>query len=222
MTGNAFEFKQCVSIIKSTGVKAKTLGDLHKAIAAVSEESIFHHTCQYFLKVHSQEYTNDFAHWAGECLEERTLSEELSNLDPYSQKTFSDVRDSLLRIIENFLARFPEPREALAGDEFFFNETVTIVFPAGVRVRNLAEFLMAIKYIDPSSVYYHFYDARVRLGEGTDDFSQWILKSLEKPELAESIRTVDPFIHTIDGIRGHIIELVETEVRREMEYGGGL
>jgi hypothetical protein len=70
-----FEFKQCVSIIKSTGKKAKNLRELREVISIVSDESIFHHTYQYFLKGHILEYTNDFAHWAGESL--RNLAEFL-------------------------------------------------------------------------------------------------------------------------------------------------
>ncbi len=95
-----FEFKQCVSILKSTGKKSNTLRDLKKLISEVSDESIFHHTYRYFLKGHVMEYTNDFAHWAGENLEERALAERLSNMDPYVFKLLSDVRKELLRIIE--------------------------------------------------------------------------------------------------------------------------
>ena len=77
-----FEFKACASILKSTGKKAKNLRELRDIIAVVGDGSIFHHTYQYFLKGRIFEYTNDFAHWAGESLEERALSEHLSNIDP--------------------------------------------------------------------------------------------------------------------------------------------
>lgn len=77
-----FEFKACASILKSTGKKAKNLRELRDIIAVVGDGSIFHHTYQYFLKGPVFEYTNDFAQWAGESLEERALSEHLSNTDP--------------------------------------------------------------------------------------------------------------------------------------------
>jgi hypothetical protein len=44
----AFEFKQCVTILRSTGRKAKSLREFRDALAAVNNESIFHHICQYF------------------------------------------------------------------------------------------------------------------------------------------------------------------------------
>ncbi|MBI5408155.1 MAG: hypothetical protein HZA14_02165 [Nitrospirae bacterium] len=81
-----FEFKQCVSILKSTGRKAGTLRKLREVISSVSDESIFHHTYQYFLKGHILEYTNDFAHWTGESLEERALAERLSESDSRNRK----------------------------------------------------------------------------------------------------------------------------------------
>jgi hypothetical protein len=212
-----FEFRQCINILKATGRKAKNLRELSHIISEVNEESIFHHTCQYFLKEHVHEYTNDFAHWAGESLEERALSEHLSNIDPYDFRKISDLRSELFRVIDGYLDLFPEPREAMAGDEFYFNQTISIVFPIGIRAQNLAEFLMAIKHIDAGSIYYHFYEARTRLGGGTDDFSAWIKNAFGKDELAAQIVAIDPFMHTIEGIREHIIDAVEKELRNDME-----
>jgi hypothetical protein len=215
-----FEFKQCVILLKSTGKKARNLREFRDGIAAVSKASIFHHTYQYFLKGHIQEYTNDFAHWAGESLEERALAEHLSNVDPYDLGDTEEVRKALLKTVDEYLERFPEPRDAMAGDEFYFNETVSFVFPAGVRARNLAEFLMALKYVDGSSLYYHFYDARHRLGEVADDFSIWFESELGKSELAKKIKTIDPFMHSLDGIRVRISAAAEEEVRLDMESAG--
>jgi hypothetical protein len=212
-----FEFRQCISILKSTGKNAKNIKELRDLIAIVSDECIFHHTYQYFLKEHILEYTNDFAHWAGENLEESALSEQLSNIDPYDFKNITDLRNELIHVINDYLERFPEPREAMPGDEFYFNETVTLIFPAGIRAKNLAEFLTAIKYVDSDSIYYHFYEARIRLGSGIDDFSRWIEDVFGKKDLAEKTRTIDPFMHTIEEIRKHIIAAVGEEVRKDME-----
>lgn len=203
--------------MKSTGRKARTLRELRSNIADVAEGSIYHHGYQYFLKGAMLEYTNDFAHWAGEFLEERALAERLSNIDPYSFATIEDLRVELLREVDEYLREFPEPREALPGDEFYFNETITLTFPVGMRARNLAEFLMAIKYVDSGSIYFHFYEARVRLSGGVDDFSTWLDQVLGKPELAEKIRGIDPFMHSIEGIREKIAEVTEEELRKDME-----
>ncbi len=216
--GETFEFKQCVTMVKATGRKAANLHQFRDGLAAVGGGSIFHHTYQYFLKSHIMEYTNDFAQWAGEGLEERVLAEHLSNIDPYDFPDVEGLRRALLAAVDDYLRQFPEPRGALPGDDFFFNETVTFIFPAGVRARNLAEFLMAIKYVDSSSLYYHFFDARQRLGR--DDFSAWFEGVLGKSGLAGTVRSIDPFMHSLGGIREHITTAVEEEVRKDMEATG--
>jgi hypothetical protein len=212
-----FEFRQCINILKATGQRATNLRELQNIIASVRDECIFHHTYQFFLKVHILDYTNDFAFWAGESLEERALSEQLSNIDPYDYKSINDLRNQIIKVIHEYLEKFPEPREAMPGKEFYFNETVTLIFPEGIRARNLAEFLTAIKHVDADSIYYHFYEARIRLGSGVDDFSRWIEDIFGKTELAEKIRSIDPFMHNIEGIREHLVEAIEEEVRKDME-----
>jgi hypothetical protein len=212
-----FEFRQCINLVKSTGKKARHLRELRDLIASVSEECLNHHTCQYFLKSHILEYNNDFAHWAGESLEERALSEYFSNLDPFLFKDFEGLREMLLKVIDTYLKNFPEPREVVPGNEFYFNESIMILFPAGVRAHNLAEFLIAIKYVDSPSIYYHFYESRMRLSSRVDDFSRWVEEALRKKELASKIRAIDPFMHTLEGIREHLVEAVEEEVRLDME-----
>lgn len=212
-----FEFRQCVSIHKSTGKKAGNLRELRDVIAEASEESIVHHNYQYFMKGHMLEYTNDFAEWVGESLGEKALAEHLSNIDPYEYKEIGALRNELLDLIDDYLDRFPNTKEAMPGDELYFNETVTLIFPVGIRARNLAEFFAAIKYIEEDCIYYHFYEARIRLGRGSDDFSRWFEDTLGEKDLAGKIRAVDPLMYTSEQIRTLIAGLVEEKVRRDME-----
>ena len=213
----SFEFMQCVSIHKSTGKKAGNLRQLRDVIAEASEESIVHHNYQYFQKGRMREYTNDFAEWVGESLGEKALAEHLSNIDPYDFKEVGALRNELLGVIDAYLAGFPNPKEAMPGNEFYLNETVTFIFPVGIRARNLAEFFAAIKYIEEDCIYYHFYEARIRLGRGNDDFSRWFEDTLGEKDLAVKIRAVDPLMYTVEQIRTFIAGLVEETVRREME-----
>ncbi len=212
-----FEFKECIHLIKATGRKARNLREFKEMIAVVPDESILHHTSQYFIKSRILEYTNDFAHWAGESLGERVLAEHLSSVDPYTFGSMDGLRKELLFVIDAYLEKFPEPREILPGNEFYFNETVTLVFPARIKARNLAEFLMAVKYVNVNSIYYHFYEARVRNWSGADDFSVWLKETLGREELAARIRSIDPFMHDTEGIRTHLTEEIEKELGREME-----
>ncbi len=217
LPGKPFAFNQCTSIIRSTGKKARNLKELRNLVTVVTTESIFHHTYQYFLKGHMLEYTNDFAHWAGANLEESALAEQLANIDPYAFNEIEELRTEILRVLDNYLAMCPETRKVFVGDEFYFSEAVTMICPVGVVARNIAEFLMALKYIDSGAIYYHFYEARTRLGGNTDDFSKWFEDVHNKSELAEQIRSIDPFMHNIEGIRDNLTTLIEDELRRDME-----
>jgi hypothetical protein len=217
----AFEFKQNVSILRATGGTARDLRELRQGISSIPDEAIYHHTYQYFQKGLFREYTNDFAHWAGESLEERALSEQLSNIDPYEYHSISDLRAGILDVIDAYLRSSPEPRSARTKDEFHFADSVTISYPLGIKARNLAELMMGIKYVDERSLYHHFYEARVRLPQKRDDFSVWIETALGKDALAGAIRAIDPFMHSIEGIRTHLLELIDQEVQRDMQSTGG-
>jgi len=113
-------------VLKSTGKKASRLRELKDRIAEAGEGVLFHHTYQYFLKEHVLEYTNDFAHWAGESLEERALAEHLSlhqHGDPLREAEHQvhvvfddedgDLRGQAVEHLEN--ARGLERRDAGGG-----------------------------------------------------------------------------------------------------------
>jgi hypothetical protein len=213
-----FEFKQCITILKATGKKARNLRELRDRISDVSDESISHHVYHYFQKAKRiLEYTNDFAQWAGETLKESILAEQLSNIDPYLFKCMDVLRNEIVRVIDAYIKTFSKTRAALSGDEFYFNEGITLVSPVGIQVKNLAEFLMAIRYVDPESIYFHFYEARIRPPEEVDDFSHWLGDALNKEGLADRVRSIDPFMHSLEAARQHIIEFVENELKNDME-----
>lgn len=210
-----FEFRECVKLLKATGRKAKNLRELRDLMEIISPDSIYHHTYEYFFKLHVLEYTNDFARWVGETLEIRALAEVLSNIDPYRGLSIEELRMEFITHIDNHLARFPAVRQAREGGEFHFNETVTFVFRAGLRAKNLAEFLMALRFVDVSSIYYHFHEARTRVG--VNDFSAWLAGTLGKAELAGELRKIDLLMHTVPEIRAYLIKIVEEELKKEIE-----
>ncbi|MCL4558167.1 MAG: DUF5752 family protein [Deltaproteobacteria bacterium] len=212
-----FVFKQCTNILKSTQRKAITIRELLHGIEEVSDASIFHHTYKYFLKGHVLEYTNDFAQWVGESLEEHTLAEHLSNVDPYDFTSIPALRGKIVEVVDDYLIRFPEPRPAMRGNEFYFNESATIIFPTGIVAHNLAEFLQALKYVDGSSVYYHFYEGRIHGVFGPDDFSLWLKDQAGEEGLSERLLHIDPFMYDIEGMRRLIVQTVEQKVQKDME-----
>ncbi len=186
-----FEFKQCIGLLKATGRKARNLSGLRGGIEVTSKESLYYHSSQYLLKDHMLEYTNDFAQWAGEGLGSRVLAEHLSSVDPYEFKEFEDLKKRLLSVIDDYRESFPNPRDVMPGNEFYFNEAITLVTSSGIEVNNLADFLMAARHLDDSSIYYHFYESRMR--------------------------AIDPFMCGIEGTRNLIVKFVEERLKTKME-----
>jgi hypothetical protein len=42
-------------------------------------------------------------------------------------------------VIDHYLEAFPEPREVMPGGDFYFSETITMVFPMGITAHNTME-----------------------------------------------------------------------------------
>jgi hypothetical protein len=197
-----------------TGRRASDAIELLEILGQVSPESIFHHMHQYFLKPHVRPpaYPNDFAVWVADALEEKSLAERLANLNPFEFTGIEDVRRELVRIISEFLKENPPPRPVLAGKEFFFNEGVTLVIPTGLEAANMKEFLNALKLVDHSSIYFHFYEARLRIGKEKDDFSRYLDDCPGCSDIASKISSLDPYMYTTEVLRKKIVALLQAEV----------
>ncbi len=209
-----FKFYECTALTIMTGRKASDIVEFLDILERISRESIFHHMHQYFLKPHVQppEYPNDFAVWVADALEEKSLAEGLANVNPYEFANIEDVRKELIRIINEYLKTYPAPRPVLPGNEFHFNESVTLVIPTGLEATGLSDFLKALKEVDSSSIYFHFYEARLRLDRVRDDFSRFFEECLECTGLAEKIKSLDPYMLDTEVLRSKIIEFVEAEL----------
>ena len=56
------------------------------------------------------------------------------------------------------------------------------------------------------SVYYHFFEARRRLGmRHIDDFSFWIETNFGLPELVKGIRDIDIYFYTLKEVRDTLL-----------------
>jgi len=206
-----FKFYECIAMVKMTGRRAADILELLEILKSISPESIFHHMHQYFLKTHivSPEYPNDFAVWVSNELGDDSLAEGLANLNPYGYDDIERVRAELIRIITDHLRSCPPPSPVVPGKEFFFNEAVTIVIPTGLEASTTAEFLKILKRIDRSSIYFHFYEARLRLSKKKDDFSSFLEGCLGCTQAAAGIKALDPYMYSTEQLRDKIIGLLE-------------
>lgn len=207
-----FLFWDCVQLIELTNRKAADLHEMLEGIKEVPPNSIFLHMHQSFLKYHfvHPEYTNDFSEWLSRKLGDKVLAEKLSELDPFEYTSIEELRERIIQILEEHACEGLSCGRVAPGDEFYFNQSVTIEMLTGLKAFNLSEFRDCLERVPLSSIYYHIFEARLRLEKEKDDFSYWIEDTLGIPELACKIRQMDPYVHSLEDIRKELINLVDS------------
>jgi hypothetical protein len=69
------------------------------------------------------------------------------------------------------------------------------------------EFADQIGRVSINSVYFHMFDAKLRLKYGENDFSRWF-RDQGKTALADETKRLDPYSYTLDGLRQRMVALV--------------
>jgi hypothetical protein len=206
-----FNFYTRLNLIEFTGKKATNLRELVEIMKEVPGSVIYHHT-HHYLQQHlylSPEPPNDFAYWVTYILREDELGEEIASIDLCEFSTIRSLREKIMDTIEQHLARNPETlRTAPPGGEFHFFKTITFILPTPYVASNLLEFLEAIRKISIHSIYFHMFEAKLRLEKGENDFSRWIEDMLGEKELAREIAKFDPYTFTMEGLRGNLCRLI--------------
>ena len=87
-----------------------------------------------------------------------------------------------------------------------------MVLHSGISARTLREFCGALQTVGLNSVYFHFVEARRRLGDRKmDDFSHWIADNFTMPSLVTAIGEIDIYFYTLAEIRDAILALVQEQ-----------
>lgn len=207
----AFEFRSRLNLTLLTGQKARDLAELLEHVRTVPGAVIYHHT-HHFLVQHqflSPEPPNDFAYWVSNILIEERLGEELAAMDILRFRSIRELRERLIEIIHGHLEQVADVRAAPPGMEFQFMRSVSFVLPTGEIAHDLREFSDALERVSLSSISYHMFDARLRLEAGDNDFSKWFEHSLGDAQLAQEVRSIDPYTHTEEGLRRRIVSLIQ-------------
>jgi hypothetical protein len=202
-------------LVELTGLKASNLLELSSILREVPGASIFYHTHHAFLSHHFEKPVvySDFAVWVGEALQEDALAERLAAIDLLTFTTIRELREAILALIEEHLQNTGRrARECPPDDEFHFCKSKSFIMSTGVVAREVPEFFDKLPGITNISLYFHFLEARLRLGRPTNDFSHWLL-GRGLPELAHAINALDPYSLTLDELKQEIIALGR-------EYGG--
>jgi len=211
-----FRFYTRLHLSELTGLRASTLSQLVNLIKTVPDSCIYHHTHR-FLQQHqylSPEPPNDFAYWATQVLGEDRLGEELASIDTVQYSTLKELREKIVSTIEKNLEedKLAKLRFAHSNEEFHFVKSISFVLPTNHVVGDLKEFIEALKNVTLDSLYFHIFEARLRLGRGTNDFSNWIENSLDDKNLAQQIAKLDPYTYTLEDLRKTIIKIIEKRI----------
>lgn len=214
---DAFRFYTRLILSELTGLRASTLKTLAELIRTVPDASIYHHTHR-FLQQHqylSPEPPNDFAYWVSNVLGERELGERLSSIDTMQFNTIAGLREKIAKTIEEYLKEVPDTGARRAGhnEAFHFIKSVSFIIPTDYTVSDLKGFSEILKQITIDSIYFHIFEARLRLGKGENDFSNWMRSSLGDKKLADDISRLDPYAYTLEELRMKVIELIEKRMK---------
>jgi len=215
---NPFQFATSVKLRELTGRSARNLRELVEVIKDISGASIYYHT-HVFLQRHqrfSPDPPNDFAYWATTLLGEYKLGEELSAIDICEFSTIRELREKIINTIENHMFECKDPlRYAPPGMEFEFVKAHSFVMPTGFTAHNLKEFTMILDKVTIHSIYFHIFEARLRLEKGINDFSFWLGSSAGAKDVAMKIAALDPYTFTMEGLRRKIIDIISAWCKEE-------
>ncbi|MDZ4732545.1 MAG: DUF5752 family protein [Nitrospirota bacterium] len=210
-TETTFSFIGCSEIQEILGKQAEDERQLAELLEEVPLDSVYFHTHSYFLRTRFIErtYPNDFAQWVGEQVRDHVLAERLSVLDPFDFQSLEALREELLSIIDDHLSGMATVPRAGLGSSFYFSRSRILEVPTGVEARTLREFRDAISEVDVSAVYFHVFEAHLRLRREENDFSAWIRGSLKLPELADRMRALNPYLGSLERLRSSLLTMCD-------------
>jgi Family of unknown function (DUF5752) len=212
-----FFFTGCWELKEMVGRSARDEQQLLEAIEEIPLDSLSYHTHSFFLR-HAYiagPYPNDFATWAAIQVRDRVLGEKLGILDPYDFENLEALRAEIVNIVDEHLSQLQIIPRVIYGEPFYFMQSRIIEVPTGLEARTLMEFRKILATVDISAVYYHNFEAMLRLGRRMGDFALWIEEQLHLPELAQKISRLDFYMTSLESIRHRIIKLCDEVLKKE-------
>jgi hypothetical protein len=205
------EFRFCTKLDQTIllGTTARSIPQLLEGIRVAPRSSIYYHTHRFLLAHHylTPEPSNDFAYWVTEVLNDAPLGERLSSVNTVGFHNITDLQQHFVELIEQHTDSERRARQCPSGQEFHFMASRLFVLQTPLVAHTLGEFSEFLNRISVASLYYHIFDARLRLENGENDFSQWF-RALSMPALADELIRLDPYAYTLEGLRRRLLVLV--------------
>lgn len=206
-----FIFRSEASLVRFTGYVADSLRSLHRGLQRVSGSSIFFHVHHALFRRHftTSEFMNDFAAWAGKTMGEERLAERLSVIDPLQFASVAEARERIIQVVGEAVGGAEQVARVGRDRAFFFQEVQSFAFDTGQLARDLPEFARVVRAVQPDVVFHHLIESRLRLFGGENDFSAWLEMDAGRPDIAEAVRQLSPYVHNLRQMGTEIAEAVE-------------
>jgi Family of unknown function (DUF5752) len=208
-----FHFYTQSHLVELLKMRAKNLIQLHKGIKQVPIASIYFHTHRFLLQhgYLSPEPPNDFAYWITTIMNLKVLGEAFMSIDIIDYTNLENLRKKFLELLEQYFTEKKDNGNCPEGHEFHFMTCRTFVMPTPYVAYDLPQFAQILGKITIRSLYFHVFEARIRLQSDDNDFSLWI-REHGYPELANKIIRLDPYNITLEKLRTRLIEMVKRYV----------
>ena len=216
-----FRFYTRLHLKELTGLKATNIYELVDILKKVDDAVIYYHTHNFIEEFQylTPQPANDFALWVSDALGDQVLGEKLSNIDTFEFSTIGALRERIIDVIEDEVAKRKDINNAPYGREFHFIRSISAIVPTSYVTHDLREFIEMLKLVSLDTLYFHIFESRLRLHKGVNDFSIWINDCLGEKALADEIAVLDPYTYTLEGLRSMIISIIEKHLEREYAVG---
>lgn len=205
-----FRFMTRLNLVELLGRRAENTRELLTGLEEVPGSSIYYHTHRFIQQHHylSPEPPNDFAFWVTHALGRDALGERLASVDTVQFRKIGSLRTAFLDILRSDLAaKNGRDRDCQPGEEFHFMSCRTFILPTPYEAHSLKEFREIVRKISIDSIYFHVFEARLRLEKGDNDFSDWF-EEMGENKLAREFSRLDPYTITLEALRELIIKKV--------------
>ncbi|HEY7535884.1 MAG TPA: DUF5752 family protein [Thermodesulfobacteriota bacterium] len=205
-----FHFYTQLHLIELLGIKAKNPVEVLDALKKVPASSVYYHTHRFLQQHHylSPEPPNDFAYWISNVLNLEELGESLASIDTVSFKSLEDLRSEYIKILTDYISGGKYFVDCEEGNEFHFMSCKSFILPTPYLAHDLKEFIEILSKITINSIYFHIFEARMRLQRDENDFANWF-RNIGEKKLAKDLSELDPYNITLQGLREDIIDLVK-------------
>lgn len=203
-----FCVKSCAMAAMATGEHVGSLLGLRDKLVTIPADCIYYHFWggRLFPQFTHPEYHNDFAIWVHANLHDESLAEQLSLIDPTQYSCLEELRTDLMEVVEQRLDEYTMLPLAKKDELFHFIRSSLIVFDTPYVFDSPRDMALKLKTVSPSSIYFHFIDARTRTPERIDDFSTFLgTFGDEYAVLIDMLKAIDPYFLSLSSLRNELI-----------------